>query len=319
MIVIGSRAAEFHSVALGRKPKDIDIIGTRQEAHIFKRVNQRFITAEKLVHGHRLHFSLKPALGIEKIEFDFGGSPSDVMLFELCQSDRIPILKSLAYVPSLNLLYLTKRSHASLKINFAKHLFDLVRLKPKATAFSEGELLYYEARKREFLERVAKFPSIFGAIACNDEVASNDKVLPALDQIRYASDDIRRAVAFRKGRPIVERCRRPNSAGIERDLYESLTRQDQLRLAQEEFFVTGIERFYMSNRRLSKRDVYVRGLLKTTRDLFTGWFQDVCFDNMERLVRVPEHDFIGRFEQTERNRELRRLDSEHAHSEANAG
>jgi tetratricopeptide (TPR) repeat protein len=202
-------------------------------------------------------------------------------------------------------LYLTKRAHINVPVNFEKNLSDLLTLKRHATPFTTQELQYYRTRKAECWRRFKQDSSRFTLSV------SNEEFFALSNHIReYEHDDLHRAVAFTKGKPLFERCKRDlNSAKIDRDLFETLPVEDQLRLPQEEFFVIGIERFYMKDRSLPKRAVYSKGLIKTTRDLFTGWFQDFCLDNIDKLAVVPKHDFVGGFEEAERNGELRLLKS----------
>lgn len=72
--------------------------------------------------------------------------------------------------------------------------------------------------------------------------------------------------------------------------------------------VIGIERFYLHDQNLNHKQVYSRGLVKTIRDLFTGWFQDFCLDHIEQLARIPKHDFLTRFEMAKEAGQLTMLE-----------
>jgi tetratricopeptide (TPR) repeat protein len=305
MIVIGSHAARLRGIPLRRNPKDVDIVGTRQELQQFREANARYISEEKSPYEYRTHFHLNPGEPYTKVEFDCEGSPSDILLAQLCTSDTTRVLDSVAYLPNLNLLFLTKRAHINIPYNFEKSLSDVLSLKPHTTPFMAQELSYYKTRKAECWRRFKQHSSRFTLSV------SNEEFFAVSNHIReYEHDDVHRAVAFTKGHPLFEQCKRDlNSAKIDRDLFEALPVEEQIRLPQEEFFVIGIERFYMKDRNLPKRAVYTKALVKTIRDLFTGWFQDFCLDNIEKLAVIPNHDFIGRFEEAERNGELRLLQS----------
>lgn len=305
MTLIGSYAAELRGAKIGRKPTDIDVIGTEAELAEFRRVNAAHITFEERIEQPiSVHFHLQPGLGYKRVEFHVAELPSDRMLLNIPTEDSSPVLDSVARLASANVLYLTKRSHLNFPKDWEKHFVDMLRLMEHATAFSDAELEYYRQRKVETEERYRKLGSRFSLNV------SNDEFFRVSNHIRtYVHDDIHKAIAFEKGKPLYERCKKDlSSARLERDLFEALPREDQIRLPQEEFIVIGIERFYLKDRRLPKNIVYARGLMKTVKDLCRGWFQDFCLDNMRGLAAPPDHDFLGRFQAAEQNGELRLLE-----------
>jgi tetratricopeptide (TPR) repeat protein len=113
----------------------------------------------------------------------------------------------------------------------------------------------------------------------------------------YEHDDLHEAVAHDQGSPLYKRCKRDLSkARIDVDLFEQLPMSDRLRMVQEEFMVIGLERFWLHDRSLGLDAVYSKGMHKTIRDLFVGYFQDFCIDHIDQLLQRPAHDFIERFE-----------------------
>lgn len=303
MIVIGSVAARLGGVALPGTPADVDLIGTREELKQFTAQNQGYIQSEAHVHGHRARFSLKPGLEWQRVEFDYEGSKSDRMLAALSTGQRTRILHSEVFVPSINALYLIKRAHANIALNFQKTIIHMKLLHAQVAAFSAAELAFCEARKKECLGRFEKHPSRFTLDV------SNDDFFAVSNHIRtYEHDDLHKAIAFNKGRPVYERCKRDlSSARIDQDLFLEMPIEDQTLMLQEEFIVVGLERFYFHNRALANGQVFWLGMLKTMRDLFTGWFQNYCLDHVGRLSVPPNYDFVARFVSAEQNDELRLL------------
>jgi tetratricopeptide (TPR) repeat protein len=302
MILYGSLAAARRGIDLGRRPQDIDIVGTPEELADFRRANARHFTAEEKVQDHEaFHFHLRPELGFQKVEFHVAETASDRLLLGLTTGKQAPVLDSIAELPSLNALYLTKRAHLNYPLNWNKHFFDALRLLPRVTAFTEGELRYYRERKAETRRRFKATGARFTL------KVSNEEFFRVSDHIRtYVHDDLHKAIAFNPGRPMYERSKTDQSSAIlKRDMFEAQPFEDRCKLAQEEFFVIGIERFYIHDRSLSQPHVYAQGLMKTVRDLSSGWFQDFCLDNLRALAPPPSHDFIARFERAEKNGELR--------------
>jgi tetratricopeptide (TPR) repeat protein len=99
-----------------------------------------------------------------------------------------------------------------------------------------------------------------------------------------------------------------SKAKIDVDLFEQLPMSDRLRMVQEEFMVIGLERFYLHDRSLGLDAVYSKGMHKTIRDLFVGYFQDFCIDHIDQLLQRPAHDFIERFECALREGRMRDVD-----------
>jgi len=272
MILIGSLAAQRRGIDLGRRPNDADVVGDAGEFAEFKRVNARLIVSqEKLQDRETFHLHLKPGLPFQKIEFHVAETESDRLLLALATEDRVPVLDSVASLASVNALYLTKRSHLNFPNLWDKHFVDMLRLLTKVTKVSNEDFF---------------------------EISNHIRT--------YVHDDLHKAIAFDQGKPAYERCKTDLSkADLSKNLFDALPYLDRCRLAQEEFIVIGIERFYLRDRGLPKQAVYARGLMKTVRDLSRGWFQDFCLDNMRALWVVPGHDFMGAFERAERNGELR--------------
>lgn len=290
MIVIGSFAAAAHGLGMGRPVGDIDLIGSVEELNEFKNRNRSLILSQEALHGHRVRFTMRQECGYEKVEFDHEQSPSDRMLEGLCH-EFVELLNDTAKLPSLDLLYLTKRAHANVPVFYAKTISDLITLKPHAGNFGSRELCFYEHRKRECRERYSTNRQRFSLAISNQDFFS------ASNHVRlFEHDDIHEAVAHTIGSPLYKRCKRDlSTAKIEKDLFEALAPSERLMMVQEEFMVIGLERFYVHDKTLSNLQIYRRGMHKTIRDLFVGYFQDFCIDHIDQLLDPPPFDFIKRF------------------------
>lgn len=305
MFAIGSYAALCRRVRLGKRPADVDLVGDTEEFESFKEANAEHIQeVKRFEDSPRHHLALRPGLPIEKVEFEVATNESDKYLLTMDGRDRVRLLNSLVSVPSVNVLYLTKRSHLNYPKEWEKHFSQFLNLIPLVTAFSDQELHYYKLRRREADER---YKSVATRFSLN---VSNEEFFQTSDHIRkYEHDDLHKAIAFNPGKPMYDRCKEDlSSAKISRAMFEALPFEERIRMPQEEFMVIGIERFFMHDRSLPASVVYARGLMKTVKDLCRGWFQDFCLDNMRALAPLPKHDFIGLFEKAERAGELRLLD-----------
>lgn len=303
MIVIGSFAAQLRDITLRTQITDLDLIGTSSELELFRRHNAERIAHEKVMHDHRFSFKLKPGCDFEKVEFDVEQSVSDQLLDDLCDRST-SVLDCMVKIPTVQALYLIKRAHANVPVHYDKTIGDVILLKQWVGDLTTPERRFYEQRKRECQERYALHRQRFSL------AIKNEDFFALSNHVRwYEHDDLHEAVAHEPGAPIYKRCKRDlTKARIDIDLFEQLSMQDRLRMVQEEFMVIGVERFYLRDRTLGCEAVYVKGMHKTIRDLFVGYFQDFCIDNIDRLLQAPAFDFIGRFEQALRDGRVREVE-----------
>jgi tetratricopeptide (TPR) repeat protein len=303
MIVIGSCALAL----LGLKPwsavKDFDFIGDEADVDRFRTTHRAIIERESLEHDHIQVFFLKDGQPVQKVEIDIEQSPSNRMLAELCPRQGTVMDLPVA-VPSVEALYLIKRSHANVPVVYNKAVADLIVLKPLIGAFSARQEEFYAARKEETRQRYALHRQRFSL------ALKNEDFFDASNHVRfYEHDDLHEVVAHTPGAPLYKKCKRDLSrAKIDIDLFEALSLEDRYRMVQEEFMVIGLERFFIHNRDLALREVYAHGMHKTIRDLFVGYFQDFCIDHVGALSRPPPFDFVARFVKAEQAGELRRVE-----------
>lgn len=303
MIVIGSQALHLHGIHLRKSIDDLDLIGTPEEVDGFRARHAADIVSERTVHGHRHAFVMAPGFPFRKVEIDVEGSPSDAMLARLC-TQVVDVVGERVALPSVETLFLIKRAHANVPVHYDKTIRDIIRLKPLLGPLSEDQVAFYKQRQQECRERYRLNRQRFSLSVPNDDFFALS------DHVRlYVHDDLHEVVAFRPGEPLYKRCKRDLSlAKIDVDLFERLSPADRLRMVQEEFMVIGLERFYLHDRSLSPAAVYAKGMHKTIRDLFVGYFQDFCIDHIALLAAVPPHDFVARFEKAEAEGRLRKVE-----------
>ncbi len=305
MIVIGSYALAL----LGQRPfhevRDLDLIGSPPEIDAFRERCLDIIESEHQEHGHRHVFYLNGSSPLERVEIDFEQSPSDQMLAELCRPMG-RVLDAEVLVPSLEVLYLIKRAHANVPVHYDKTIRDIIQLKPLISPIGSEEQTFYLTRKRECQSRYMLNRQRFSLSVRNEDF------FDLSDHVRtYVHDDLHEAVAHELNQPLYKRCKRDLSlAKIDVDLFELLSVEERLRMVQEEFMVIGLERFYLHDKSLTPPEVYARGMHKTIRDLFVGYFQDFCIDHIDQLLAPPAYDFVERFESALRDGRINEINTE---------
>ncbi len=303
MIVIGSHALATLGLRAANDVKDLDLVGTREEMQQFRARHQGIIEGEREEHGHRQVFQLKSGLPWERVEIDYEQSASDKMLPSLCDK-TCEVLGLAVQVPPLEVLYLIKRAHANVPVHYDKTIRDIIRLKPHLGTIGDDEQAFYLLRKQECQSRYALQRQRFSLSVRNEDF------FDLSDHVRaYVHDDLHEAVAHEPDQPLYKRCKHDLTlAKIDIDLFESLSAEDQLRMVQEEFMVIGLERFYLHDNSLPLDEIYLRGMHKTIRDLFVGYFQDFCIDHIDQLLKPPAYNFVNRFESALRDGRIRTVD-----------
>jgi hypothetical protein len=291
VIVIGSYAAMLGGAAIRERIDNVDIVGSAEELDQFRASHAADILRDDPVDDHHVELTMRPGLPVERARFGTEQSASDLALADLAQG-RAKLMGSEIAYPSLAVLYLIKRAHANNPVGFEKTVADMLLLKPHAATVSPAEMEFYKSRKKESKDRFAGSRQRFVLSI------SNEDFFALSNHVRtYVHDDVHAAIAHEQGRPVYLRCKRDaTKAKIDTDLFEAMSLEDRLRMVQEEFIVIGIERNYVNNRQLSREEVYTRGMMKTVKDLFLGYFQDFCLDNFDALQSPPSFDFLKRFD-----------------------
>ena len=305
MIVIGSYALALHGHRDLESVKDLDLVGVEEDIERFRETNADIIEKERQIHGHRHAFILKEGQPVDKVEIDTEQAPSDKLLPDLCP-ETVSLFGMEIALPPVEVLYLTKRAHANVPVHYDKTIAHVLEIKPLVGSFSEAQLAFGAARKQECTERYALNRQRFSLSIRNEDFFDNS------DHIRfYVHDDLHEVVAHHEDGPLYKKCKHDLSlAKIDTDLFEALSHDDQLRMVQEEFMVIGLERYFMQDRSLAAPEVYSRGMHKTIRDLFVGYFQDFCIDHVDELQTPPPFDFTERFVKAEKADRLRKVEIE---------
>lgn len=303
MIVIGSYPLALAGIRSFQDVKDLDLIGTQEDAQRFRTLHKAIIESEREEHGHRLVFNLKDATPWKRIEIDFEQSTSDKLLLGLCKGST-QVLNFELQVPPVEVLYLIKRAHANVPVHYAKTIRDIIQLKPLLGYINKAQHAFYLERKKECQSRYMLHRQRFSLSVRNEDF------FDLSDHVRtYVHDDLHEAVAYVPNQPLYKQCKRDLSlAKIDVDLFEALSMDDRLRMVQEEFMVIGLERFYLHDNTLSPKQVYMKGMHKTIRDLFVGYFQDFCIDHINSLLEPPPYDFVERFQTALRDGRVRQVE-----------
>jgi hypothetical protein len=287
MIVIGSYAAELNGIPLRTTIKDIDIYGSPADLERFRAENRDRIEDEKLAHGHRQYLKIRNAGALQKVEFDFGRAPSDLLLEDL-GAGTARVLNSEVKLAPPNVLYLIKRAHANRPVHFDKTIDDLLALGRHVTEFTAAERRFYETLRVESDSKLAAQRPKFLVGVRGDDLLRSDSAVPI-----YIHSDVLSAIAEP---PSPAHADRKGRVQIDETAFESLDPETRRRTMRELFMANGIERIYAFDRSVEAAQVYRQALLKTMRDLLPPRLQQFCFDNLAVLADAPDTGFLARFD-----------------------
>lgn len=118
---------------------------------------------------------------------------------------------------------------------------------------------------------------------------SNDEFFDDPVKKVYDHDFLHELYAY-EDRPMFEKLKHPekvNLAWCAKDLWEQLTKEQQLQCVAEETYVIATERFMVPNSwNFNTKQAYYLALKKVCTTLTSGWFRDFAIDNFPALYEL---------------------------------
>ncbi len=300
--LIGSEGVKHYlKDEMYRPCSDIDIMCTpddlMQIEHSLKKKNIPYVLRESPAHlgKYKLFIDNKAVY-----EIDATDNASRVFLTESYNEVKrevvdLPFINS-ALVPSLDMLYAIKLSHAGLPIHTEKTMLDLIRIgkilfgdKAGCPILNQDEQKLFQMLKEEAEARDAKRKA-----RINFNKPAEDFFKQSANFREYTHDKVH-DVTCRWDKPLFrENLKYEDRALIDMDLFMSRDLEYRLTMVQEESWVLGIERYFMNDRSLTSLNVYKKGVTKLIRDLSKGRFQDFMLTHMH-LLAEPRWNALDKF------------------------
>lgn len=336
MFLIGSQAAKLHGLKFLRPTdeNEYDFFGTHQEYDALKSKMTRVVMEIKSP-NFPAKYNLIGLIEEKqvKIEFDATDNLSNQLIrnswrwaSSVQQGTMIKLFDLDVELPPPNLLYAIKRSHANFDVNFDKTMSDVIAMKKagwdleynQAAFISVGNdnpLTFQNSFERFSAARHAEAKARHGKkqekIKLNK---SNEDFFKGGEKLRFFEhDDLHKTIAFFPGYPMFVRSKLdPNSAKMDRALFENLPWKFRIYTAMEESMVLGLERVYIpetrKGRKFNKNEInkiYQFGAKKMIL-VCKNWFQDFAIDNILEIME-PGWDFIAQFEEAKTSGKLKEL------------
>ncbi len=218
-------------------------------------------------------------------------------------------------VASLEILYLTKKSHIYYPIHYDKNIKDYLFLKSLVDFKKLNNYLnYYNLRHNEVKERFnRKNPNLNTS---NQEFFNRSMYIVGYI---FEHDDIHEAIKHYE-RPVYEMMKKDFSkAWCEKEMFAKLPHEYKIKCVQEEAYVIALERYIILKKGNYKDPflAYKDALQRICTTLCSGFFRDFAIDNYFEILNSYSVNFIYKFKEsllTGRIKKLNHIDLSTAHN-----
>lgn len=294
MLVVGSKALNYHFPDLKREVKDIDIIGTKDDIKYLintlspeKIRETESITTLFNIQTPNEFFNTK---NVEILSADNSEALSEYIKFDT-QDGK---LGSGLRFASPEVLLSLKKSHINFPIKFEKHIKDynflLSKLKEDKlskitkTNFKETEKRVGELRTPSLKKSTMNF---FG---------QSDGYVKYF----YIHDDIHRVMAH-YDRPVYEDMQvDSSSAWCEKDMWNNFSFEKKAKCVLEEAYVIALERRIIPmlngcGEVVSSKKAFEWALMRICTTLCSGWFRQFATDNYVNILEYYNPNYVQKF------------------------
>lgn len=294
MLVVGSKALNYHFPDLKREVKDIDIIGTKDDIKYLintlspeKIRETESITTLFNIQTPNEFFNTK---NVEILNADNSEALSEYIKFDT-QDGK---LGSGLRFASPEVLLSLKKSHINFPIKFEKHIKDynflLSKLKEDKlskitkTNFKETEKRVGELRTPSLKKSTMNF---FG---------QSDGYVKYF----YIHDDIHRVMAH-YDRPVYEDMQvDSSSAWCEKDMWNNFSFEKKAKCVLEEAYVIALERRIIPmlngcGEVVSSKKAFEWALMRICTTLCSGWFRQFATDNYVNILEYYNPNYVQKF------------------------
>jgi hypothetical protein len=304
MIIIGSRALNTY-IPLSRvtEKTDYDVIMSAEEFRVWSKMfrsriqtllprSPKKFKASMQGNGHTVYYEIEIAEEGDSNQFLLDNHIDTINQYSRLQG----FFGEDLLVPRLPYLYLTKKSHLIYPVHFEKNIEDYHLIKNSQTmkAFKVDEISqeYYDLRRQEAVQRYGqKTPKL--------NVTTEDFFSSKLNVPNYfVHDNIHEMVAH-FDKPIFTMMQKDSSkAWCERDLFDKLSREYQVKCVMEEAYTIALERYIIpqvDNDFIDPHEAYKRAVKRICTTLTSGWFREFAIENYKTVLEWYDKDYVKNF------------------------
>jgi len=295
MLIVGSKALNYHFPELKREVKDIDIIGTKDDIkYLISALNPENvrdtenITTLFNIQTPNEFFNTK---NVEILNADTSEALSEYVKFEG------NLGAGLKYASPEVLLSL-KKSHIHFPIKFEKHIQDYNFLLNKLKEDKLQRITKINFQETEKRVGELKTPSLKKS-TMNFFGQSDGYV-----KYFYIHDDIHRVMAH-YDKPVYEDMQvDESSAWCEKDMWDNFTFEKKAKCVLEESYVISLERKIIPmlngcGQIISSKKAFDWAIMRICTTLCSGWFRQFATDNYIEIVKYYNPDYVKKFLKSE--------------------
>ena len=304
MLVVGSKALNYHFPEFQREVKDIDIIGTTDDINYLIET----LNPEKVLDNHNITTLLNiqnPNEFFNTKNVEILNSDNSIALTEYIKYENNGNLGGLRYASPEVLLSL-KKSHIHFPIKFQKHIKDYNFL--------------LDLLKEDKLENITKInfketELRFGKLKTPSLKKSTSKFFDQSEgyvKYFYIHDDIHQVMAH-YDRPIYEDMQTTSeSAWCQKELWDNFSFEKKAKCVLEEAYVIALERKIIPMLNgvsdvVSSKKALEWSLMRICTTLCSGWFRQFAADNYSRICEYINPQYVQKFLEAEQIGEIKKI------------
>ena len=304
MLVVGSKALNYHFPEFQREVKDIDIIGTTDDINYLIET----LNPEKVLDNHNITTLLNiqnPNEFFNTKNVEILNSDNSIALTEYIKYENNGNLGGLRYASPEVLLSL-KKSHIHFPIKFQKHIKDYNFL--------------LDFLKEDKLENITKInfketELRFGKLKTPSLKKSTSKFFDQSEgyvKYFYIHDDIHQVMAH-YDRPIYEDMQTTSeSAWCQKELWDNFSFEKKAKCVLEEAYVIALERKIIPMLNgvsdvVSSKKALEWSLMRICTTLCSGWFRQFAADNYSRICEYVNHQYVQKFLEAEQIGKIKKI------------
>jgi len=294
MLVVGSKALNYHFPDLKREVKDIDIIGTKDDIKYLINTlspenirETESITTLFNIQTPNDFFNTK---NVEILNADNSEALSEYIKFDT-QDGKLG--SGLRYASPEVLLSL-KKSHINFPIKFEKHIQDYNFLLDKLKEDKLQRITKINFKETERRVGELKTPSL------KKSTMSFFGQSDGYVKYFYIHDDIHRVMAH-YDRPVYEDMQvDSSSAWCEKDMWNRFSFEKKAKCVLEEAYVISLERKIIPmlngcGEIISSKKAFDWAIMRICTTLCSGWFRQFATDNYTEIIKYYNSDYVKKF------------------------
>jgi hypothetical protein len=292
MVVIGSKALQCRFPHLGIEPKDLDLVGTYDEAQQFRRDFKA--TVFYPINSGKSLFMRNAEGMICEIEIAWDGSRAEKMLAQMANDpwyDKLEVFSDFTWlqVPTVNMLYLLKLSHRYLKDSphFLKTMRDIQTLRKLGAEVPEAYQNFYKQRMADtYTNTLPKLNMSKGGFF---DVSTGVPYVYDHDSIHEAVRHLQHP-AYWHFKPA------DSEVMVSKAMWDTLPHFIKLYAVLEESYVLSLERSLIPFPGIkTPKEGFDMAFMKVCTSITSGWFREFCYNSYDEVQELYNDSYISKF------------------------